>query len=270
MQHERYDDEDEVVMEHDAPTVATVPPKKDRFLPISILIAAVLICGAILFSVFYRPGSSAPAPTIVANTSSTAPTISAQQVMTLGSRDAVLGSPSAPVTLIEYGDYQCPFCGEFFSQTEPQIVSEYISTGKVKMVFRDFPFLGPESVAAGEAAACAEDQNQLWAYHDALYAAKVADVAKGGSEDDGFFNTTEFLALAQQVHLNIGQFTTCVNSNADASIVTQEKTNAEAAGVDSTPTFFIDGSEIVDSTGASVGANGPAILQAIATEVLKH
>ena len=225
--------------------------KKDKFLPISIIVAAVLIGGALVFVALYKggSGSGAAAGTGTAGTAgqpaAAAPTTNTS-VMTLGSRDAILGNANAPVTIIEYGDYQCPFCGtEFFAQTEPLIVQNYINTGKVKMVFRDFAFLGAESDAAANAAQCAEDQNKLWPYHDALYTAKVADDAKGGSEDDGFFSNAELLKLGQQVGLNMTTFTSCVTNDSDASIVTQEKTDATAQGVDSTPTFFVNGTEIL-------------------------
>jgi hypothetical protein len=114
----------------------------------------------------------------------------------------------------------------------------------VRFVFRNFAFLGAESTAAAEAAECAEDQNKLWAYHDALYGAKVADEQGGGGEDDGFYNTAEFLKLAQQVGLNMSTFTTCVNTNQDAAIVAQDKTSAGTYGVNSTPSFFINGTAI--------------------------
>jgi protein-disulfide isomerase len=167
--------------------------------------------------------------------------------MTLGSRDAILGNASATVTLIEYGDYQCPYCVQFFSETQPQILQNYVSTGKVRVVFRDFAFLGAESTAAANASQCAEDQNKLWAYHDALYAAKLGDDNKGGTEDDGFYNTAEFLKLAQQVGLNIPTFTSCINNNADANIVAQEKGDAAAAGINSTPSFIINGQMLTPS-----------------------
>jgi protein-disulfide isomerase len=172
--------------------------------------------------------------------------------MVLGPRDAILGSANAPVTLIEYGDYQCPYCGEFFSETEPQIIQNYVSTGKVRMVFRDFAFLGAESTAAANAAQCAEDQNSLWAYHDALYSAKVADDNKGGTEDDNFFTTTELLKLAKQINLNIPTFTTCITSSTDAAIVTQEKTDGANAGINSTPTFLLNGQMITGAEPYSV------------------
>ena len=217
------------------------------FLPISILVAAVVVGGAIVFATLYKGGSAPVAPAggnnnAVAAAATT--TASAIQAMTLGSRDAILGNANAAVTIIEYGDYQCPFCGEFFSQTEPQIIKNYVNTGKVRYVFRDFAFLGPESTAAANAAQCAEDQNKLWAYHDALYSAKVADQTNGGREDDGFFSATELLKLGRQVGLTMSTFTSCVNNNTDAAIVAQEKTAASAAGIDSTPMFLINGAII--------------------------
>lgn len=225
-----------------------VVERKDRFLPISILIAAVLIGGALVFTTLYKGG--APAATAPAGGTAAAqqpgPTVN-NGAMTLGSRDAILGSTNAPVTMIEYGDYQCPFCGtEFYALTEPQIVQNYVNPGKVRFVFRDFPFLGPESTAAANAAQCANDQGKLWAYHNALYSGKVADDAKGGSENDGFFSAAELIKLGNQVGgMNMATFTSCVQGNSDAAIVAQEKTAATAQQVNSTPTFFINGTQIL-------------------------
>ena len=217
----------------------------DKFLPISILVAAVLIGGAVVFATVYKGGSGESGGTAAANNQQGAPTVPGA-VMTLTSRDAVLGSSTAPVTMIEYGDYQCPYCGEqFFAQTEPLIVQNYVNTGKVKFVFRDFSFLGAESDAAANAAQCANDQGKMWPYHDALYSAKVADDQKGGTEDDGFFSTAELIKLGQQVGLNMTTFTSCVDNNSDAGVVTQERTNASSFGVNSTPTFYINGTQVL-------------------------
>jgi protein-disulfide isomerase len=223
------------------------PQNKDRFLPIAIIVAAVLIGGSVIFAALYKSNPAA-AGTVTGNNPAAAapqPSVSATQVMQLSSHDSILGNANAPVTLIEYGDYQCPFCGQFFSQTQPQIVANYVNTGKVKMVFRNFAFLGPESTAAAQAAECARDQNQGWKYSDALYAAKVADDAKGGGESDGFFNRALFLKLAGQVGLNASQFTSCIDGNKYASLVAQEKADATAAGVNSTPTVFINGQTVI-------------------------
>jgi protein-disulfide isomerase len=249
--------------EHDHPEVEEVEVsvssgsrKRDMFLPISILVAAVMVGGAIVFATLYKGGSGATAPAVGAgNNNVVAATSTAANpaaAMTLGPRDAILGSASAAVTLIEYGDYQCPYCVEFFSQTQPQIIQNYVNTGKVRVVFRDFAFLGAESTAAAEAAQCAEDQNKLWPYHDALYAAKLADDNNGGSEDDGFYTTAEFLKLAQQVGLNIPTFTSCINNNTDANIVAQERGAAANAGVNSTPSFIVNGTMITGAQPYSV------------------
>lgn len=241
--------EENVATSAEQVTVGGAPPK-DRFLPISILIAAVLVGGSVLFAAFYRGGNGAaanngaglggtPTPAQGPSASTTA------AIMQLGSRDAVLGNANAPVTLIEYGDYQCPFCGEFFSQTEPSIVSTYVNAGKVKMIFRNFAFLGPESAAAAEAAECAVDQNKFWAYHNALYAAKVGDDQKGGSENDGFFTRALFISLAQQNGLNVSEFTSCIDNNRYATTVTSERATASSLGIDSTPYFFVNGTPVV-------------------------
>lgn len=228
-----------------AATGATAKEKRDRFLPVSILVAAVLIAGAVVFTSFYHGGGATPAATNpLAAQPAAAPSVNTSTIMQLTSRDVILGSQNAPVTLIEYGDYQCPYCGQYFSQTEPSIISAYVNTGKVRMVFRNFAFLGAESTAAAEAADCAQDQNELWPYHDALYTAKVGDAEKGGSEDDGFFNRTLFIQLATKLGMNVAAFTSCIDSNKYASQVASDTSAASALGVNSTPTFFINGTQI--------------------------
>lgn len=108
--------------------------------------------------------------------------------LALNNRDIILGDPNAKVTLIEYADYQCPFCSRFFTQVEPQIKKDYIDTGKVKMIYRNFAFLDTdqtgqptgykESHLSAEAAECAKDQNKFWQYHDLLFQAEAADEAR--------------------------------------------------------------------------------------------
>jgi len=82
------------------------------------------------------------------------------------------GDPNAPLTIIEFADFQCPYCGRFFAQTEPQIDKQYIQSGKVRFGYFDFAFLGPESNWAAEGAECAADQDKFWEYHDMLYSSQ--------------------------------------------------------------------------------------------------
>jgi protein-disulfide isomerase len=126
-------------------------------------------------------------------------------VPNVSSDDVVLGDPNAPVTFIEYGDYQCPFCARFFNDTEPLIRDQYIKTGKVKMIFRNYPFLdgfvsppGTESEYSAEAAECAKDQGKFWEYHDALYTAESQD----GHENNGNLNRDLFFTIADNLKLN--------------------------------------------------------------------
>jgi protein-disulfide isomerase len=251
--------------------------KKDRVLPISILIAAVMIAGALVFLTLYKggvgAGNSGAANTPAAGTAAAGGVVapssaSTTAILALGARDAILGNANAPVTVIEYGDYQCPYCAQFFSMIQPVIIKNYVNTGKVRVVFRDLPFLGAESTAAANAAQCAEDQGKLWAYHDALYTAKLADDAKGGGEDDGTLNRTLFMSIATQLGVNTATFASCIDNGKDASIVTQEKADAEAiVGGDSTPATVVNGVLVADSSGNSVGSNSTAILSAIAAAV---
>lgn len=247
--------------------------KKNLLLPVSILVAAAIVGGAVIFSTLYRPGA---APTTGApagnNGAAGTPSATAAAALALGPRDVILGNASAPVTVIEYGDYQCPFCTRFFTQVEPTIVAKYVNTGKVKFVFRDFPFLdrfsglpagANESHAAGAAAECAKDQGKFWPYHDALYTAKAADEAKGGGENDGLFSKTLFLKIASQVGMDAATFGTCITSNKYASTTEADYASAQIAGVNSTPTTFVNGVKVVDASGQSVGADGNAILAAI-------
>src|SRR3989344_4780744 len=115
--------------------------KKDWLLPGSIIVAALLISGALVYNIGSR---GLP----VDQQANLAATVSPAD---LSDDDVVLGNPDAPVTVVEFGDYQCPFCARFFKEVEPKIREEYIKTGKVKMIYRDFAFLGPESIDAAMA-----------------------------------------------------------------------------------------------------------------------
>ena len=85
------------------------------------------------------------------------------------SSDFVLGSDTAPVSVILYTDFQCPYCGKFFAETEQTTIAQYVKGGKVKFISRDFSFLGPESIKAAEAVRCAADQGKYWEFHDYLF-----------------------------------------------------------------------------------------------------
>lgn len=211
---------------------------RDYFLPLSILVAGVMISGSIIYLVGSKNapvgagGAANVGATVTPPVAGGAPQISG--------RDVVLGDPNAPVTFIEYGDYQCPFCARFFTQTEGQLREEYIKTGKVKMVFKNFQFLGPESYAAAEAAECAKDQSKFWAYHDALYMAESAD----GTEHNGNLNRALFMKIVGDLGMDTGAFANCVDTKKYAAQVQKDTAEAQALGVNSTPTTFVNGQKL--------------------------
>ncbi len=204
-------------------------------LPASILVAGVLIAGSVIYTAGKSAGSAKQQ--VADNNPTVAPTANLAETLKIGGRDVVLGDANAPVTLIEYGDYQCPFCGRFFSQVEPQLRDQYIKTGKVKMVYRNFQFLGPESIAAGVAAECAKDQNKFWPFHDALYTAEIKD----GHENSDNLTKDLFMKLAGGVGMDVRQFTSCYDSNKYAAQIQKDRDSAGAIGVNSTPTTYING-----------------------------
>lgn len=214
-----------------------IKSQKDTLLPVSIIVAGIMISASIIYLV----GNRAPAPSVGNPAENNQPT--ANEIVKgveISSSDAVLGASNAPVTLIEYGDYQCPFCARFFKDTEGKLRDEYIKTGKVKMAFRDFQFLGPESTAAAEAALCAKDQGKFWEFHDAIYNEELKD----GKENNGNLSKAFFVKTANGLGLNAGQFSSCVDGNKHADQIEKDRAGANAVGANSTPTIFINGEKI--------------------------
>lgn len=219
-------------------------------LPMSILIAGVLISGSIIYLVGSK---NRPVPTgTAALPSGQASAADLSDLLSLKERDVILGEPDAPITFVEYGDYQCPFCGRFFNQTEPLLRDNYISSGKIKMIYRNLAFLGPESRAAAEAAECAKDQGRFWAYHDELFKEETAD----GKENNGNLNRALFITLAERVGMDIAEFTSCFDDGRYKETVGQEMREAQALGVNAAPTSFVKG-ELVQ------GAQPYAVFQAV-------
>ncbi len=143
------------------------------------------------------------------------------------------GDPNAPITITEFSDYQCPYCARFSEQTEQQLIETYVATGKVYFIYRSFGlFIGPESQAAAEAAYCAGDENKYWEFHDILFANHTG-------ENVGDYSDRKLQAFAGKVGLNMDAFNSCLNSGKYAERATQDGIDAQAAGINSTPSFLI-------------------------------
>ncbi|MEO8065952.1 MAG: DsbA family protein [Candidatus Doudnabacteria bacterium] len=147
--------------------------------------------------------------------------------------EPVLGSTKAPLTIVEFADFQCPFCKRFFEATFPDIKQKYISTGKVKLIFIDLAFLGQESKDAGEAAKCAGDQGQFWQYHDYLFANQLG-------ENQGNFSINKLKGFALNLKLDTAQFNACLDSHKYQNVIDAQTQLAHKYGATATPTFFIN------------------------------
>jgi len=153
--------------------------------------------------------------------------------------DPYMGSSKAQLTLIEFSDFQCPFCKNFFNNTLPEIKRNYIDTGKIRLVYRDFPILAIHKSAqkAAEASECAYEQGKFWEYHDTLFInQKVWEIDN---------TTTELKNYASALNLDINKFNTCLDSGKYYSEVTNDIKDGTKAGVTGTPTFFINSIKIV-------------------------
>ena len=146
----------------------------------------------------------------------------------------ILGNPNAPVTLVEFGDYQCFYCNQFFHKTEPELFKNYVETGKVKVIFKDFTIIGPDSVSAAHAAHCAAEQEMFWEYHDTLY-----NNWKG--ENNGWASSENLLRFAMDVGLDIDVFSKCMIESKHTSDITTSNQDAKNLGLTGTPAFFVIG-----------------------------
>jgi len=150
--------------------------------------------------------------------------------------DPVKGDPNAPITIVEFSDFQCPFCSRFVVQTLGELEKNYIDTGKVKLVYRDLPLdnLHSNARAAHIAAECADEQGKFWEYHDILFEnqGQWSRLATGELDNS-------LVKYSQELGLDISSFETCLISDEIANEVNKDALEARSYGASGTPTFFI-------------------------------
>jgi protein-disulfide isomerase len=139
-----------------------------------------------------------------------------------------LGSADAPVTIIEFSDFECPYCQKWENEVYPKLMANYAN--KVRFVYRNFPLNGHASaVPAAEASLCANEQGQFWAYHDKLFSLQLP------------LETTSYTQYAADLGLDLTKFADCMNTHRYQSVIKADVEFASNLGVDQTPTFFING-----------------------------
>ncbi len=203
------------------------------FLPVAIVVAALMVSGTLLYVNWNKIGSADGGAHIPQNEGAPAD-VSIDN-------DPILGRNDAPVTIIEFSDFQCPFCRKFYEDALVEIKKQYIDTGKARFVYRDFPLdFHPGAQPAAEAAECADDQGMYWKFHDKVFAAQ----AKKG---DGTvqFGVADLKQWAKEINLNTTQFNQCLDSGKHKEEVAKDQADGAAAGVSGTPTLFINGQKLV-------------------------
>jgi protein-disulfide isomerase len=157
-----------------------------------------------------------------------------------------MGDPNAPVTIVEYSDFQCPYCRNFWENTESQIIENYIKSGKVYFTYRSMgnfvsdninkslSTINTESEDAAHAAYCAGDENKYWEYHDMLF-------TNWNGENQGAFARKRLDAYADALALDTAAFKACMDSNKYMDLVKQDGLDGLQAGVNGTPSFVING-----------------------------
>lgn len=149
-----------------------------------------------------------------------------------------MGDVDAPVVLIDYSDFQCPFCGKFARDTAPELVKKYVDKGVLRIEWRDFPYLGDDSWKGARAGRAAADQDKFWEFHDAMY----ADPPKTNSGE----MTDKFLrGIADDVGMDVQQFTDDMKSDKYKSKIQADFDEGQSIGVSAAPTFFINGTPIM-------------------------
>lgn len=151
------------------------------------------------------------------------------------------GDKAAKVTLVEFTDYQCPFCSRHFRQTWPQLEQDYVKTGKVRFFLRDLPLdsIHPQAFKAAEAAHCAGEQGKFWEMHDRLFANQRA------------LGRQDLTGHAQALGLDVGAFDTCVDSGKAAAQIRKDVADSEQAGARGTPIFYLG---LTEPNGSSIKA----------------
>ena len=162
----------------------------------------------------------------------------------------ILGDENAPLTLIEFGDYQCTYCKKFFRETVESILINYVETGKVKMLFKDFIVVdgavgGNDSMNAANAAHCANDQGMFWQFHSTLY-------NNWAGEGTGWVSSEQLNKFANTLELDMDEFSNCVSELKWKKLVNASHDDAVALGVTATPTFFVidENRNVLKITGA--------------------
>ncbi len=210
---------------------------------IALLIVASFLIGVLFTKVQYLSSNTQPTATTGASQAQApnqpqAPAPGQKQNVDIGHLPPQ-GNKNTKVKIVEFGDFRCPFCDRFFKDTLPQLQKDYVDTGKVAFYFRHYQFLGPASIVAGNASECANEQNKFWEFHNYLYENQPPE------SDTSIYTTDKMTEVATKLGLNTDQFRNCLDSKKYDKNVADDLAAGQKAGVNGTPTVFINGLPVV-------------------------
>ena|SRR3989344_6081692 len=242
-------DDIETQTEENKPVVAEFKPAYAQFLlPGAILLAALIVSGALL----YTRGGNGTAQIGGSGTNQPAEKVDIK----INSDDHVSGNKNAKITIVEFSDFQCPFCRSFWSGALPEIKKDYIDTGKARFVYKHYPLdFHSGARPAAEASECAAEQEKFWEFHDKVFE-EQAKLGQGTIQ----FGKPEIIKWIGALGLNMDQFNDCFNSGKYAQRVSDDMAQGTKAGVGGTPTTFINGQKIV---GAQPFANFKTVIDGL-------
>lgn len=210
-----------------------------------VLLVAFLVIGYLLGSLFpIQGGAIGQGTTPTAAAPQTAPEVAAPEPETVleklkNPRLPAKGNANAPVTIVEFSDFECPFCARFYSETLPQIQKEYVDTGKVKIVYMHYPLsFHAKARPLANAAECANDQGKFWEMHDKIFSENTAGTLTSATDET-------YKQWAQSLGLNTTEFNTCYDSKTFDAEIDKEFALGGEVGVSATPTFYINGRQLV-------------------------
>ena len=224
-------------MEENTTALDTVTFKRSYFY--SVLVALSFFVGILVGYVAW--GRSPAAPSTAAAAVAAAPTKSVARRYEIPTRGFyAIGPANAAITLVEFSDYQCPYCQKWHDQVYEQLMAAY--PGKIRLVYRNLPLtqLHPQAMNAAEAAMCAGDQNVYWEYHEKLF------------ENSAALSDGLYASLAEELGLDASTFESCMADDKHLAAIQADMQFALDLGVQSTPTFFINGLAIVGAQPLSV------------------
>ncbi len=149
-----------------------------------------------------------------------------------------LGDVDAPVVMLAYSEFQCPFCGKFARDTAPTLIEQYVEEGTLRIEWRDFPYLGPESTTAAQGGRAAAEQDSFWAFHDEMYADQLPP-------NSGDLDADHLAGIAEKLGLDVEQFRQDMESAATERAIAADFSQGQAIGVTGTPAFVINGVPVI-------------------------